>query len=549
MNVFSPLRTRWLPSAALGVTLAGLSALLWPAYGGAGLLAASLASLPLILWGLRLAAAEQSLRLRGTLLRPANMISLARLGLGVLAGLLGGLFGGPAGGPPGSLSAGLSASYGAEGLGPFAAPIAVLVCLSFIMDGLDGQAARLEARKAAQSGLSTADLAARRAVGAWLDMETDSLLFFLYSLLLVARTRVPALFLSVGLFRYAFGVLFSLPPWTLRVRPLFSWTAKTIAAVAEFCLCALFLLEARLIGILPGASGAADPGMAASSPWTQRLWPMFAYLPVALLAFSFTLEGVLRLRELSALGSAKHLAGLFHSFVVYQCIPGRQARLRRMSAKFLKPGDLAVDVGAHLGNRVRAWRSMGVRVVAVEPQPSCAAALSNWFGSDPGVTLIRAALGAYPGEAKLRVSQAHPTLSSVSGDWVDRMSRHRDFDGIDWDAAYTVPVLTLDQLIADHGLPAFVKIDVEGFEPQVLAGLSRRVPALSFEFLPQSLEGAYDCLERMEALGKYEYNASMVETLRFVFESWVSAEELRRFISGGGPGGRSGDVYARLSGL
>ncbi len=534
MNIYSPLRTRWLPIAALGALAASLLTIVWPASGSAALLAASLASLPLILWGLRLAAAEQSLKLRGTLLRPANLISLARLGLGVLAGLLGGLFGGPTGGQPGGSPVGWSGSYAAEGLGPFAAFLAILVCLSFIMDGLDGLAARLEAGNAARSGISAPELAARRAVGAWLDMEADSLLFFLYSLLLVARTPVPALFLSVGLFRYAFGVLFSLPPWQLKVRPLFSWTAKTIAAVAEFCLCTLFLLEAGLAGL---------------ASWPALAWPVFVYVPVALLTFSFALEGILRLREFSVLGSARHLAGLFHSFLVYQCIPGRQARLRRLSDKFLKPGDLAIDVGAHLGNRVRAWRSMDVRVVAVEPQRSCAAVLANWFGTDSGVTLIPAALGAAPGELELRVSRAHPTLSSVSGDWVERMSRHRDFSGIRWDAAYTVPVLTLDQLIADHGLPAFIKIDVEGFEARVLAGLSQSVPALSFEFLPQGLQAAYDCLERLATLGSYEYNVSMVETLRFVFDTWVGEEELRRFISGSGPGGRSGDVYARLSGL
>ena len=64
-----------------------------------------------------------------------------------------------------------------------------------------------------------------------------------------------------------------------------------------------------------------------------------------------------------------------------------------------------------------------------------------------------------------------------------------------------VPVTTLDDLIERHGMPSFIKLDVEGFEVEALAGLTRPVPALSFEFTTIQRDLATACIERCAALG------------------------------------------------
>jgi hypothetical protein len=113
-----------------------------------------------------------------------------------------------------------------------------------------------------------------------------------------------------------------------------------------------------------------------------------------------------------------------------------------------------------------------------------------------------------------------------------------------------VEVATLDDLIAIHGEPAFCKIDVEGFEVDVLAGLSRPLRALSFEYLPAAHEAALAALSRVEKLGVvaggYVYNYSPIETMRFASDRWLDADDLVRLLDGFRPLGRSGDVYARL---
>ena len=91
-------------------------------------------------------------------------------------------------------------------------------------------------------------------------------------------------------------------------------------------------------------------------------------------------------------------SGIARSLATYHGIPGRQRRMRRFYSAFLRPGDLAFDVGAHAGNRVRAWRALGARVVAVEPQPDFTRLLRLFFGRDDAVTVLPLALGAAAGK-------------------------------------------------------------------------------------------------------------------------------------------------------
>jgi FkbM family methyltransferase len=208
---------------------------------------------------------------------------------------------------------------------------------------------------------------------------------------------------------------------------------------------------------------------------------------------------------------------------------------------------MGFDIGAHVGSRVRAWRTLGATVVAVEPQPDCVGVLRLLFGRDPKVEIVPKAIGAAPGRARLAISTATPTVSSLSPDWIEEVATDRRFSRVRWNRSVEVDVVTLDDLMASHGEPAFCKIDVEGFELEVLMGLSHPLRALSFEYLPMAHDRTLAVLDQVEALGSYEYNYSPIETMRFSSEGWLSAAELITLLDRVRPAGRSGDVYARLA--
>src|SRR5574342_752175 len=137
--------------------------------------------------------------------------------------------------------------------------------------------------------------------------------------------------------------------------------------------------------------------------------------------------------------------GIARSLVMYHGVPGKHQRLVRFYRDFRGPGDLGFDLGAHVGSRVRAWRRLGARVIAVEPQPDCLRILRLFFGHDQAVSIVPAAAGARAGRARLAISTATPTVSSMSTDWVESVSADRSFARVRWDRSIEVDVVTLDE--------------------------------------------------------------------------------------------------------
>lgn len=239
--------------------------------------------------------------------------------------------------------------------------------------------------------------------------------------------------------------------------------------------------------------------------------------------------------------------GLGRSLVIYYGNPFKLRRMQRFYAQFIHPGDLCFDIGAHVGNRILVWTRLGAKIVAVEPQPSCLMLLRRWYGRSPQVILVDQAVGSAPGRQMLRISRAYPTVTTLSSAWIETVQASEGFARVQWEDTVPVEVTTLDALIAQHGRPAFCKIDIEGYEGEALAGLSQPLPVLSFEFVPPARQEALTCLARLQQLGRYEYNWSLGEQHRWQSPRWLTHAEMAAYLGALAIDAPSGDIYAKLT--
>ena len=200
---------------------------------------------------------------------------------------------------------------------------------------------------------------------------------------------------------------------------------------------------------------------------------------------------------------------------------------REFYKQFIKPGDLCFDVGANIGNRTVIFLELGARVVAIEPQKKCYETLIKRFGNK--IELVKKGLGEKESVEKLYVSELS-AISSFSKQHINVMKEDR-FKGTNWNSSVDIEMTTLDTLLEKYGTPVFCKIDVEGYEYDVLKGLSKPLKALSLEYIvPENLQVLTNCIHHLSNLGEIECNYSYAEKMNLALPNWISGKEMLNYI-------------------
>lgn len=199
----------------------------------------------------------------------------------------------------------------------------------------------------------------------------------------------------------------------------------------------------------------------------------------------------------------------------------REVQFFRETLRGFKPGDLVFDIGANGGHKTGIFLRLGARVVAVDPDRSNQEVLRENFlsyrlGKKP-VTIVGKAVSDRNGSATFWMDAPGSAKNTLNTKWVEtlKVDESRFGHTLDFAESVEVETTTLDELIRVHGVPVYIKIDVEGHEPAVLRGLTTAVRYLSFEVnLPEFRAEAEECiqlLDRLQPEGVFNYTTDCRE--------------------------------------
>lgn len=228
-------------------------------------------------------------------------------------------------------------------------------------------------------------------------------------------------------------------------------------------------------------------------------------------------------------------------------LTGVRSQYLRFYSQFVHPGDLCFDVGANVGRRTEVLLRLGAKVIAVEPQEQCLKILQGKFAGNDHVVLVPRAVGEKPGQAQIRLCDSH-SLSSLSTRWIESVRASGRYAQCTWSRSVTIDVTTLDNLIAEYGRPAFIKLDVEGYEYEALKGLSQPVPCLCFEFTPEFVESTRNCVDHLSRIAPARFNYCLEDApTSFKLASWASPSEMDEVLHTLGSQNHAGDIYVQFT--
>jgi FkbM family methyltransferase len=224
----------------------------------------------------------------------------------------------------------------------------------------------------------------------------------------------------------------------------------------------------------------------------------------------------------------------------------KQLNIKRSNfySQFVNKNELCFDIGANMGNRIVPLLSIGAKVIAIEPQRECYNFLKWKFKNK--IEIVTKGISSKNEIRDFYISNSS-TISSFSEDWIKAVKKDR-FKAYNWNKVEKIEMITLDDLISNYGLPSFIKVDVEGFEEEVLKGLTKKIKTICFEYTtPELTENIFKCANLLHKINNsVQFNYTIGENTRWASKKWFDMQEFNELINKKEfQDTRFGDIYAR----
>jgi FkbM family methyltransferase len=211
----------------------------------------------------------------------------------------------------------------------------------------------------------------------------------------------------------------------------------------------------------------------------------------------------------------------------------KEAAFYRNLLTGFREGDLIFDIGANQGYKTGIFFRLGAKVVAVEPDDLNQRVLRQKFlayriKSKP-LVIVPKAVSDSRSIVKMWIDEPGSAKNTLSQKWAEtlREDKGRFGETLKFEQSKQIETITVEDLIAEYGIPFFLKIDVEGHEPSILRGMRQPVPFLSFEVnLPEFREEGLECVRTLGQLcsdGKFNYSVDCLGGL--ALGEWIGAQQ------------------------
>jgi FkbM family methyltransferase len=220
------------------------------------------------------------------------------------------------------------------------------------------------------------------------------------------------------------------------------------------------------------------------------------------------------------------------SDIYYYCVDPKGYRSYRKELSFYKKflaghhavNDLIFDVGANMGRKAYIFSKLANKVVAFEPTDKYFNYLIRRF-VNKNVLIENYALGSQVSHLYLYIVDSDESYNSLNEKHIVTTVTQRGLNSSETLKSKQVKVEILENFILKYGLPKFIKIDVEGYEFEVIKGLKTPSPLLSFEVnLPEFKGESLQSISYLDNISSHKYLYNFASSNSFIKDKFVAKE-------------------------